>query len=464
MMRVWAALAAACALGSSGAAAQEQEPMLPRPAVQACSSNASQSALPERWRASYLMAPFTTGQLVLGDITYDASLPAMRVTLFGLRRGALDLLVVGTDTYLLDRSDGNSPACRRLGDTGWRLLPRNWLTPQSQCVGSAPIGVTDVDWWKTPAERAPAGYWIWTKTDDQTPFRVVFPSPSNRLAPLSRFAMSYQARFEPLQESGLGAMVETCAGHSSSHAEAAPQDLQQLIDAMESADDRADDAIASVMPALSACPAVPFTQWPEQAGITGFLTPFDVNQNPSPAEVIYDWTIPAQRTRTFFPPNAPVGARDALLLDGRGYDVTYRRGAGPVCTATLPGTVRPDWQDRAPCSCEAAIRAGTPLSPHGPTRVLRCPLASPRVAWAWYTLDGRPDVFMVTSLPGDEGAGLFAVFDYREWLPGTRAPRTAFETPPQCTAAASGNASAVPPAPSMQPRRDCATCHAGVPP
>ena len=30
----------------------------------------------------------------------------------------------------------------------------------------------------------------------------------------------------------------------------------------------------------------------------------------------------------------------------------------------------------------------------------------------------------MTSLPGDQGFGLFAVLDYRDWLPGTEVPRT----------------------------------------
>ena len=57
--------------------------------------------LPEKWRATYLMAPFTSGQLVVGDLIHDASLSAMRVRLFGLRSGALDLLIAGAETYLL---------------------------------------------------------------------------------------------------------------------------------------------------------------------------------------------------------------------------------------------------------------------------------------------------------------------------------------------------------------------------
>jgi hypothetical protein len=461
-MSAWARLAIACALSCSATAAtaQEQIPLLPRPAVSPCSS-AERPELPEKWRATYLMAPFTSGQLVVGDLTHDASLSATRVRLFGVRSGALDLLIAGAETYLLESSE-TGQACRRLGDTGWRPFPRDWLTPQSQCVGSAPLGNTAVDWWKTPVEPAPSGYWIWTKTADRTPFRFVFQAPNDRLAPFSHYAMSYQTRFEKLQHSELAPVIESCRPNSSPAEGAGADILRGLLGDMQHARERADSAIAGLMPELSACPAVPFTRWPDRLGIVGFLTPVDVNQNPAPTEVLYDWTIPAQRTRAFLAPQSPVSARDALLLGKDGYDILYSRNAAPVCTPTLPGTVRPDWQDRAPCTCEATLNGETALSPHGTTRILSCPLASPRLAWAWYTLDGRPEVFMVTSLPGDEGASLFAVLDYREWLPGHGFPRNAFQKPGQCTAPPTAKGrSRVPRVPALPARPDCATCHAG---
>jgi hypothetical protein len=452
-MSAWTRLVIACALSCSATAAtaQEQIPLLPRPTVSPC-SNAERPELPEKWRATYLMAPFTSGQLVVGDLIHDASLSAMRVRLFGLRSGALDLLIAGAETYLLE-SNHSGTACRRLGDTGWRPFPPDWLTPQSQCVGSAPITGTAVDWWKAPLDPAPSGYWIWTRTTDRTPFRFVFQSASDRLAPFSHYAMSYQKRFERLEHSELASIVQTCQANSVPAEAGGADGLRGLMGKMEHAGSRAESEIASLMPELSACPAAPFTRWPERVGIAGILTPFDVVQDPAPTEVLYDWSIPAQRTRAFLPPQAPVSARDALLIGKDGYDILYPRHARAVCAATLPGTVRPDWQDRAPCTCEATLNGKTELSPHGTTRILSCPLASPRLAWAWYTLEGRPEVFMVTSLPGDEGSGLFAVLDYHEWLPEQSFPRGVFKKPAQCTAPRRNAPSPAPP--------DCSTCHAG---
>ena len=170
---------------------------------------------------------------------------AMRVRLFGVRRGALDLLIAGTETYLLESNEGGL-ACRRLGDTGWRAFPRDWLTPQSQCVGSAPIGGTAVDWWKTPLEPAPSGYWIWTRTTDRTPFRFVFSSPNDRLAPLSHNAMSYQKQFEKLEHSELASIVQSCQANPLPAEGAGADVLRGMIGNMEQARDRADNEIAEL--------------------------------------------------------------------------------------------------------------------------------------------------------------------------------------------------------------------------
>src|SRR5262249_39828662 len=148
--------------------------------------------LPERWHGTFLMAPFTNTQLMLADITSDGKM--MRATLHGISRGSLDLFVKGDTTYVLSNND-NSRACVALGDTGLRPLSRDWLTAQSQCTGAAPLGNTVVDGWKTPVAPKPATDWVWFKTSDRSPFRLVFQSESDRLSILSRYAMSYQIRF-----------------------------------------------------------------------------------------------------------------------------------------------------------------------------------------------------------------------------------------------------------------------------
>jgi hypothetical protein len=374
--------------------------------------------------------------------TYDASLPAMRVKLYGLRHGSLDFFITDPDTYVLSSQGGAVSACEKLGDTGWRPLPPDLLLPRSRCVGSAPLGKTDVQWWKTPIEPAPSSYWIWYKTSDKTPFRLAFQSSSNQLGVLSHYALSYQIRFE------LSSISRACQNARQVSAGGA-RALDERIAALSSASERADDEIYHLTPELAVCPVIARPSWPDKLAITGLMTPWDANENPYGTEVFYDWTARAQRTRVFPYSHASFVAQDALLLGRRGYNVTYRQKGGPTCTRVLPGTLRRDWPSRGPCSCEAMLTGTSALTPDGTTRIFTCPLASPRAAWAWYALDGRPTSFAVTSLPGDQGFGLFAVLDYRDWLPGYEVPASVFEKP-ACQAHAIRTETG-----------KCSTCHLG---
>ena len=450
------------ALISSASVAQEQASLLPLPQLNQCRA-ASHPRLPEKWHAAYLMAPFANAQLVLSDIVYDASFPAMRVKLYGMRHGSLDLFVYGNNTYSLTSSASTVTECKEIGDTGWRPLPQDWLASQSQCEGSAPIGETDVDWWKTPIEPAPSSYWIWFKTSDQTPFRLVFQWPNDRFAALSQYALSYQVSFERVSTTDLAAILNACTRSKRTTTKSAARALRKRIDAMSNSRERADREIEQVMPQLASCAIAPLPKWPSRLAITGLMTPFDFHERPYATEVLYDWSVPAQRSRIFFSPESPSTAQDALLLGPRGYNVTYQHEHGPICAPGLPGTIRPDWAARAPCSCEAVINGTTSLTPYGTTQILACPLASPRAAWAWYTLTGRPTAFMVTSLRGDQGFGLFAILDYRDWLPGHRFPRSVFDKPAQCD-----SDTPLPPprsrtheAAGPKTSNHCSTCHVG---
>lgn len=408
--------------------------------------------MPQRWRATYLASPFTTGQLVVAEIVHDATIAATRISLHGVKRGAADFLVTGQSTYALVPKAGLDVACQDLGDTGWRPLPQDWLAAQSQCTGSAPLLGTPVDWWKTPIDPAPSTYWIWYKRSDHTPFRLVFEQPSDRLPPLGRFALSYQVGFTPVEHTGVAEIVAMCRQASLSPAGRGTDALAERLASMERTPEDNDAALERLMPGLqSGCPAPVELQWPQQLAITGLLTPFDATEDPAPTEILYDWTVAGQRTRIFPPPHGNITAQDALLLGEGGYTVTHRRNRGPSCTAGLPGTLRPDWPSRAPCTCEALIAAGTPLAPGRAMRILSCPLAPPRTAWAWYDLSGRPSVFMVTSRRQDAGAGDFAVLDYSDWNPRRQPPRSVFKKPPHCTRPRASAASAAPPS--------CATCH-----
>jgi hypothetical protein len=436
-----------CGGGRPGAA-QDLRPVQPVPEFPACGSTAHPK-LPPHWRATYLMAPFTTGQLLVAEIVHDARLAATRITLYGVKRGSAAFLVTGETTYELTSEGAAVTECRALGDTGWRPLPQDWLGAGSQCAGTAPLLGTPVDWWKTPVDPAPSTYWVWYKKSDGTPFRLVFETPSDRLAPMSRFALSYQIAFSPTEHTGLAETAALCKQAASSQAAEGAAALTERIDAMGRSPERADAALKRLMPALKpSCPTPAELRWPEQLAITGLLTPFDATENPAPTEILYDWTVPGQRTRVFLPPQTGLTAEDALLLGEGGFTVAHRRNGPPSCTPGLPGTIRPDWPSRAPCTCEALIETGTALTPDEPTQILSCPLALPRIAWASYGMSGRPSMFMVTSVPEDAGKGDFAVLDYFRWTPHRQISRSAFTKPPRCAA------------PTRAPPH-CSTCHFG---
>ena len=436
-------------------AARAQTPVLPLPTLSQCQTE-SHPQLPEKWRAKFLLTPFSNTQLVLANLAYDGSVQAMRASLYGLKRGTLDLFVQGNNTYALVSRGSQIVGCEHLGDTGWRSLPQDWLNTESQCAGSGPVAETTVDWWKTPIEPKPSSYWIWYKTSDQSPYRLVFPFPNDQLAVLGEFALSYQISFEKVGNVDLSEPMHACKLASSATPEAASQKPRERIKAMSVAAGKASDEIKRLLPQVSACPSASLPRWPDRVALSGLMTPFDFNETPYQTEVFYDWTIPAQRSRIYFPHDSSSTVQDALMLESGGYNVTYYRQHAPTCRGLLPGAIRPDWAQRAPCSCEAMIDGNTSLTPYGPTRVISCPLASPRAAWAWYTLDDRPITFAVTSLLGDEGSGLFAVLDYRDWIPGAATTRSAFDRPAQC---------GLPPLHrSAQPnpaQTQCSTCHTG---
>src|SRR5207253_3575730 len=105
---------------SSAWAGQDLRPLQPLPQLSACTSTLH-PRLPQQWRATYLMAPFTIGQLVLGEIVHDASLAATRITLYGAKRGSADFLVSAPISRRSRPSAGwRSPRPR---DTAPALLP-----------------------------------------------------------------------------------------------------------------------------------------------------------------------------------------------------------------------------------------------------------------------------------------------------------------------------------------------------
>jgi hypothetical protein len=458
--RIMAALALlAASLTAQSAAAQPADEAPSLPALTQCVGQ-THPLLPEKWQGTYLMAPFTKQQLVLGDFVTDSTIPATRIWLYGLKHGALDLLIKGQRTYLLSQDEDPSSGCQDLGDTGWRPLPRDWLGARAQCEGNAPVAGLGLEWWKTPSSGTHSADWIWYKAEGRSPFRLMMTQPADRLAGLSAYALSYQLRFEALQDTDLAGAANKCEGkiqHASGSGKAA---LRKLLEAMEHSQFRAPDDIAHLAPGLSGeCPAASLNGWPEHAAMSMVMTPPGFGDSPMPTEVLYDGNARMMRTRNFWPARSELAADDALLLDGFGYSVAHTRAGRLICHAALPGALRPDWPVTGGCSCEASIKGGTALTPFGAARILVCPMTAPRVVWSWFALDGRPMIFMETSAPGDDPAGKLTLVDYHAWRPGHVPASAAFQTPLQCPAPAPQTGSpGLVHAKQPAPRR-CGACH-----
>lgn len=425
---------------------------LPLPRLAACVS-AEHPRLPQRWGATFLMAPFTKDQLVLAEIAHDGTIPAMRVRLHGIAHGSADILVTGRRTYLLTADDGGRIAdCQDVGDTGWRPLPADWLGRQAQCTGSGPVAETPVEWWKAPSSAAPLANWFWFDSAGRMPFRLMFVRPDESLAPFSLFAFTYRVRLETPEGTGLADAVGFCRDHPRPGPDGGGGAVRQVIAAMAQSPSRSDAEIKRLMPELEeGCGGRPLAHWPDGFGLATLMTPIDIHHDPLPTEVLYRWDLKSQRTRMSMPPQAPDRLEDALLIGPMGYGVTHRRKGAPRCGGPLPGAVRPDWTTAGSCSCEAVINGTTPITPYGATEILRCPMTAPRVLWTWYTLTGRPIVFMETSAGSERGA-LLTLADYYAWMPGHQAADAAFAKPAQCTPT---------PQPSRSELGPCVTCHLG---
>ncbi len=425
------------------------------PSLEKCSST-SRPVLPAKWHGTYLMAPFTKEQLVLGDFLFDASINAAAVRLYGLRHGSLDLFIKGRSTYIIKDAGTASASCVDAGDTGLRPFSRDWQGRRAQCVGSAPIVAINADWWKTPSTAAPSANWIWYNNADRSPFRLMFTQPENEPAILGWYAFSYQVKFEALKTTDLSSLDTFCLSAPRLEGEYGRRRLQKLIAGMESSSGRADEAIAHLMPEVDVnCEKAALPRWPERARMTALMTSPNFDSAPLPAEIVYDWSSKAQRTRMYWPSGARIRNADALLGDELGYSIEESSGRHLSCTADLPGALRPNWPETGGCSCEAVIKAITPLNPSGPAKIMVCPMTKPRVVWSWFSLEGQPLVFMETSAEGDRPSGVLTLVDYYSFAAGQAVSPEAFAVPPRCrTQKALGQAKG----PPLSPRR-CGACH-----
>ncbi len=402
--------------------------------------------LPASWRAVYLMAPFSAGQLALGLFSHSEQRAATRVTLYGLRHGKLDLLIRGNQTHTLATVNG-SLTCEHLGDMGLRPFPQDLRSSHAVCQGAGPVMGQTVDWWKMPAERGDgSAAWLWFDRPHLGPFRLMFTQPQQSPPVLGQFTLSYRVSFETKEDADVDAALDACRNEGASpHHDTS---LAALLQSMERSPNAFTAEIERLAPALqTTCPSTSFPEWDQSLGMTAFMTPPGVKDAPLPTEIAYDWTRQSQRTRMISRPKI----EEALLAQGEGFSIVHSRTSAVSCAGGLPGTLRPDWPLKGGCSCEAMITAPSEMSSYTPVKILRCPMTPPRVVWSWFN-GNRPLLFMETSAPEDKPEGVLVLTDYHAWTTTHPAQEEAFSMPPQCPRPGK-------PLPANEAGRGCGACH-----
>src|ERR1700722_3033344 len=445
--RIWL-VALAVALSWYSAAAAESPASPPR--FTACNS-AIPSELPTRWRAVGLMMPFLQGQLDVGEFVYDASLQIMRATVYGLKSGAVDLLITDKNTYVLIGPHGSPSQCKSLGPR-LRVPVARWLTRDDVCDGESPLDGHAVQWWHTTGFD-PARFWAAKETG--LPWRSLFLRRSLNPAIIGDYAMSYFPTFTPLSETNLSTLRDFCAAtprHYSGDLPDVPTARDLMAIPNPAAEAERAGRIASLIPGLShgACSRMTPIRWPDQYITTAMVTPIQFNDIPYSALIYYDWSQTG--TQLILPyQGSPPALQGVISLKK---DVGYRMRLPPkgngTCAAVLPGLVKPDWMTAASCECQGVIQHNATLSPTADSQILSCPIKAQgrRIMWNWYTSEGRPIMF-TEAMP--EGSGV-RLADYHDWLPGATVHPRGLELP---------NACAVPPdrATSTFSNVSCSDCH-----
>jgi hypothetical protein len=405
------------------------------PVFRACSP-ATPPELPARWRAVGLLMPFEQGQLDVGEFVYDAALPAMRATVYGLESGAVDLLITQQDTYVIHGAHGAPTYCTSLGP---RLRPPSpqWLAKESVCLGQFPVASHTVQWWKKLGFDA-ARYWV--STDTRLPWRSLFLRRTFDPPIVGDYAMTYFAEFTPLPDTKLATLRDLCAKNAKplegKDISATPTARELMALGNEPAENERKERIGELIPGLThkACAGMKTPRWPDRFITTAVVTPIQLDEYPYSTLIYYNWS--EARTQLILPFHGypPVLQGILSLKDRVGYRLHYSHDRKPgVCAAALPGIVRPDWMSVASCQCKAVVDPGSPLGTHVPSQILECPIKmqSPRIMWSWYTTQDEPIMFVEAE---PEGTGVMLA-DYDDWIPGQSGQPGNFDLPKECVPA-----------------------------
>jgi hypothetical protein len=425
----------------------------PAPPTLAPCTASTPPPLPQRWQAVTLLTPWESAQLLVANATCDATMDAMRVTIYGLEYGYADLLFTGGAAYLLRSASIGGPADRAYGPIATdAVVPApGWLSAKVACQGIADVLETSSSWWTgettcqnsyqngpPPPTPSKISNTFNFRQDTGAPWRMVFVNPSNdyQLPVLGAYPIVHIPTFESVEQTDLHELKALIGGAipvDGNVAVSTADDVEQLllgsVERMTDADGAAcRKSIATLIPGLSPAQgkgAAPF--WPDRMFLTSFSTPTP-GPAPYPTQVFYDWTIKRMLTRLWLP-----GGRyeDAILDESTTHLVIRNPDGSHVCVKTLPvGLVKPHWAGDDAGFCRAVVTNNPSLSPDRTTNICVLPSRPGQVFWTWYTSDDVPVMFVEVPQACDV---VLLLTDYDDWdpNPGPFDPGL-FVVPPDC--------------------------------
>lgn len=240
----------------------------------------SQPALPQYWKCTALLHPFSPVQsnssptdiaspffeICIASICYAEGI-GLNALLVGTSRRKWWYKITPTGTTVSTDGINYSPV-----DMGWTLPTTNWFGNKSGnavCAGISYLNwmeIQKVEWWKIPVgdSNPPPATWMWFDSEIRFPVRLMFGQgpttpimgDTNQLALFQMFSFTYLPMFEALGSNPLNSPLDypVISGLSFGN----PNNYEIF-------------------------------EWNPNFGMTVFMTPVNEEFNPLPTRVLYVW-------------------------------------------------------------------------------------------------------------------------------------------------------------------------------
>jgi hypothetical protein len=124
---------APAAVTTPGATGLDTVDALPVPTMAACTSKVPPQ-LPAAWQTGAVLQHFADGELVIGNLVYDAAASALRFSLIGMTGGSADyLLTSGGNLFSLSGGYPTPTKCELVAKTSLAVPSRSWNNVRRTC-------------------------------------------------------------------------------------------------------------------------------------------------------------------------------------------------------------------------------------------------------------------------------------------------------------------------------------------